>query len=352
MPKTGFGIIGCGNAAVPVCEAIVGSDLAQLARVQDLSLTLARDLGERYRAPYTDQLAMLLADPAVEAVYIAVPHDQLAPLTLAALEAGKHVLAEKPMGISLAEIDELTALAKSKRRALGVFYEYRWATSHVKARELVQAGAIGTVTGIQIHTLIDKPLSYWDAGLGGRSVSSWRNQKARAGGGVALMNSSHQLDALWYITGLEVTSVSAEIATTVAPVEVEDLAAATLRYNTGAIGSLFAGAHLKGATPGGEHAEIFGTDGQIQLPDPYSGASSLRVWLRNPWQDIPAGQWHDLPCPAAPVYLKAIDGFAHAIQTNEPAPASARDARRVLAIILAIYQAAAEGRKVALPIWR
>ena len=79
---------------------------------------------------------------------------------------------------------------------------------------------------------------------------------------------------------------------------------------------------------------------------------SVPVWLRNPWQDIPGGQWHDLPCPAAPVYVQAIEGFAQAVQTGEPAPASARDARRVLAIILAIYQASAEGRKVALPIWR
>jgi predicted dehydrogenase len=352
MPKTGFGIIGCGNAAVPVCEAIAGSQLAQLARVQDLSLSLARDLGERYRTPYTDRLELLLNDPAVEAVYIAVPHDQLAPLARAALEAGKHVLAEKPMGITLAEIDDLIALAKAKRRTLGVFYEYRWATSHVKARELVQAGAIGEIIGIQIHTLIDKPLSYWEAGLGGRSVSSWRSQKARAGGGVALMNSSHQLDALWYITGLEVASVSAEVATLTAAVEVEDLATASLRYNSGAIGSLFAGAHLKGATPGGERAEIYGTEGQIQLPDPYSGTSELNVWLRKPWNDIPGGQWHKIACPEAPVYAQAIDGFANAVQTGEPAPTSAQDARRVLAIILAIYQASAEGRRITLPVWR
>ncbi len=351
MPQLGFGIIGCGGAAVPVCEALAASPLTRLARVYDLNPDLARDLGERYRVPIATQINELYADPSVEAVYIAVPHDQLAPLARTVLEAGKHVLAEKPMALSLVEIDDLIALSEARQLKLGVFYEYRWATPHIKARELIQAGALGRLIGLQIQTLIDKPLTYWQSGLAGRAIGSWRGQKAKAGGGVALMNSSHQFDALWYITGLEVTSVSAEVGTLVAPVEVEDLAVVTLRYDTGAIGSLFAGAHIVGASPGGEHADIYGTEGQIRLPDPYS-PGSLQVWLRNARKDMPGGLWHTIPCPEAPVYTRAIEGFAHAVQTGEPTPASAQDARRVLAIILAIYQASAEGRRVTLPTWR
>jgi predicted dehydrogenase len=347
VTKTGFGIIGCGGAAVPVCKAIAAAPSAQLARVQDINLSLAKDLGERYGAPYTDKLELLLADPAVEAIYIAVPHNQLAPLTRAALEAGKHVLAEKPMGITLAEVDGLIALAEAKRLTLGVFYEYRWATPHVKARELIHAGVIGEIIGLQIHTLIDKSLSYWSSGLGGRAVSSWRSYKAQAGGGVLMMNSSHQLDALRYVTGLEVVSVSAEVGTFVAPVEVDDMGAVTLRYDNGAIGSLFAGAHIAGATPGGEHADIFGTQGQIRLPDPY-GPGDLQVFLREAWNDIPAGVWHTIPCPEVPVYTNAIEGFAQAVQAGSPAPASAYDARRILSIILAIYQSSIDGQRIKL----
>ena len=71
------------------------------------------------------------------------------------------------------------------------------------AREFIQAGAIGNVVGIQIQTLIDKPLTYWQSGYMRRSLNPWRGIKAQAGGGVVLMNTSHLLDALFYVTGLK-----------------------------------------------------------------------------------------------------------------------------------------------------
>jgi predicted dehydrogenase len=157
------------------------------------------------------------------------------------------------------------------------------------------------------------------------------------------MNTSHQLDALRWISGLEVVSVAAETGALVAPVEVEDLAAVTLRYQGGAIGGIFAGAHLPGA--GGESIALYGTSGQIMAPDPY-GDGALQVFLRQGWNDIPAGVWQALPGQPAPVYSRAIEDFALAVQRGEPAPTSGRDARSVLAIVLAIYRAAAERRAV------
>src|SRR4030095_12800391 len=145
-------------------------------------------------------LEELLENPKVDAAYIAVPHHLLAPLTQQALNAGKHALTEKPLAISLEEIDSLVALAAERQLALGVFYEMRYAPAHDRARELIQEGAIGSVVGIQIQTLIDKPLSYWQSGYTGRSINPWRGIKAQAGGGVVLMNTSHLLDALVYVT--------------------------------------------------------------------------------------------------------------------------------------------------------
>ncbi len=344
MNRVNFGIIGCGGAAVPVGEAISTSPLASLAVVHDVDLSLARDFGERYQVPFTGEVEALLSDPSVQAVYIGVPHDLLAPLARRALEAGKHVLVEKPMALTLADADALIALAEAQRLALGVFYELRYAAPFVQARELIRAGAIGRIVGVRIQTLIDKPESYWRSGLSGRSVNPWRGQKARAGGGVVLMNTSHQFDAIAHLTGLEVVSVSAEVGTLVAPVEVEDMGAATLRYNNGAIGSLFAGAHLPGVEDG-ERFDICGTDGQLRLPNPY-GNGSLSVFLRRERRDIPAGAWHTLPAPAAPVYTRAVEDFARAVQEGRPAPIGGRDARRVLAIVLAIYQSALERRTI------
>jgi predicted dehydrogenase len=347
MPDTNtlrFGIVGCGSASVPVCEAIEASPLTELAAVYDVNNELANDLSGRFHVPALKTLDELLTNQMVDAVYIAVPHYLLAPLTQQALEAGKHALTEKPLAISLEEVDQLIQLATERQLALGVFYEMRYAPAHVLAREFVQAGAIGDIVGIQIQTLIDKPLAYWQSGYSGRSLNPWRGIKAQAGGGVVLMNTSHLLDALRYITGLRVASVSAEVGTLVADVEVEDMATATLRFDNGAIGSLIAGAHIRGADDE-ECCSLYGMEGQIHLPDPY-GTEPLRIYLKQAWGDFSAGEWHTIPTEPVPVYQRAIEDFARAVGTKECVPISAQDARQVLAVVLAIYQSAAERRTI------
>jgi predicted dehydrogenase len=342
-----FGIIGCGTASIPVCEAITSTPLTDLVGVYDVNEDLANDLGQRFNVPVVKTLDELLEDPRVEAVYIAVPHYLLAPLARKVLEAGKHALVEKPLALSLEDVDCLIGLAQERRLRLGVFYEMRYAPAHDKARELVQAGAIGDVIGVQIQTLIDKPLSYWQSGYAGRSVNPWRGIKAQAGGGVVLMNTSHLLDALFYITGLQVLSLSAEVGTLVANVEVEDMATATLRFSNGAIGSLIAGAHIRGAAHE-ERCSIFGTLGQVRLPDPY-GSDPLQIYLSRPWAEFSSGEWYSIPSETMNVYQRAIEDYAGAVQSRDQVPIDAAAARQVLAVVLAIYQSAAEKRTISIP---
>ena len=347
MPKTTlvrFGIVGCGSASVPVCEAILASPLTELAAVYDVNEELADDLHQRFKVRKMNSLDELLASPTVDAVYIAVPHYLLAPLTQQTLEAGKHALTEKPLGTSLDEVDWLIELAAKRRLALGVFFEMRYAPAHARARELIQAGAIGNIVGVQIQTLIDKPISYWQSGYTGRSINPWRGIKSQAGGGVLLMNTSHLFDALMYVTGLAVTSVSAEIGTLLANVEVEDIASATLRFDNGAIGSLFAGAHIHGAYHE-ERCYLYGTEGQIRLPDPY-GSDPLQIYFKRSMGEFSAQQWHSISTQPVPVYQRAIEDFVQAVQSNQCAPIDAHAARQVLAIVLAIYQSAAEKRTI------
>jgi predicted dehydrogenase len=339
-----FGIIGCGAASLPVCEAISASQTAALSAVYDLNPELANDLSERFHVPAMDTLEALLANPNVDAAYIAVPHHLLAPLTEQVLKAGKHALTEKPLAISLKEVDALIELASDRKLALGVFYEMRYAPAHARARALIQGGAIGTIIGVRIQTLIDKPLTYWQSGYSGRSVNPWRGIKAQAGGGVVMMNTSHLLDALSYMTSLRVISVSAELGNLSSNVEVEDMAAATLRFDNGAIGGLIAGAHISGAH-GDEFCCIYGTEGQIQLPDPYE-SDPLRIYLKQAWGEFRSGQWYSIPSESTPVYRRAIDDFAQAVQTGGCVPIDARAARQVLAVVLAIYQSAAEEKTI------
>ena len=339
-----FGILGCGSASVPVCEAMIALPITQLIAVYDINQDLANDLSRRFDVRAAEALDELTRDPNIDAVYIAVPHYLLAKLTRKVLEAGKHALTEKPAAISLDEMDQVINLAAERQLALGVFYEMRYAPAHVMAREFIEAGAIGAIVGIQIQTLIDKPLAYWQVGYTGRSHNPWRGIKAQAGGGVVLMNTSHLLDALFYTTGLRVVSVSAEVGNLLSNVEVEDMAAATLRFNNGAIGSLIAGAHISGAH-NEECCFVFGTEGQMRLPDPY-GSNPLEVYVKRAWRDFTANQWHSIPLGPAPVHQRAIEDFSKAVQARICVPIDGNAARQVLAVVLAIYQAAVEKRTI------
>lgn len=372
MDKSGvtslrFGIVGCGSAALPVCQAIANLSETSLAHVHDTNMVLACDLGERYGVPYSPDLDKLLATE-IDAVYIAVPHYLLAPLAKRALEANKHVLVEKPMALTLEQADALIELAAAKQRTLGVFYELRYTPGFVQARDLVRGGALGEIIGVRLQTLIDKPLTYWQVGYTGRSVNTWRGETAQAGGGVTLMNSSHLLDGVWFVTGLNVTQVSAARGTLVAKVEVEDTLVATLRFENGALGSLFAGAHIVGAL-GAEGFDIYGTRGSLRVADPY-GNGTLQVYLQEPYQlaaenaphpqplyprergnslpdeTIPANVWHTLAPTSVNMFERAIQDFAQAAQLNQRAPMAGEDARRVLQVVLAMYQAADEQRIV------
>src|SRR5512147_1628277 len=87
-----FGIVGCGSASIPVCEAITASPLTELTAVYDVNRLLADDIGQRFHVPTMETFEELLANQRVDTVYVAVPHYLLAPLTQQVLEAGKHAL--------------------------------------------------------------------------------------------------------------------------------------------------------------------------------------------------------------------------------------------------------------------
>jgi predicted dehydrogenase len=342
LDTLGIGIVGCGGAAFEVCRAMDGLPEVRLAATHDRHEANARDLAAPRGGRVHPSLDALLADPAVDVVYVALPHRELAVVSERALQAGRHVLAEKPMALDDAEARRLGRLAEERGLRLGVFFALREAATVRLARRLVCGGAIGTVRAVRIATVIDKPLSYWQAGLSGRAVDSWRSRRDRAGGGVVLMNSVHQIDALRYITGLSFARVMAEVATLSAPVEVEDTAGAVMQLSNGAILSLAASAHSAGAHDQ-ERIEIDGELGRIDLPDPF-GSDPVRLFLRRGWEDMPAGRWVEIVVPARDGHAEILRAFAQAVRTGTAPTAGAADAAAALAVILAAYESARTGR--------
>jgi UDP-N-acetyl-2-amino-2-deoxyglucuronate dehydrogenase len=342
MRTFGLGIVGCGGAAADVARATGATPGLSVVAVHDLDRDRADELAAATGARAHETLASLLRDEHVQIVYVAVPHDLLAPIARAALLGGRHVLVEKPMATTVEAIDDLQALARTRERTLGVFYEMRFAPAATAARQLVRGGAIGRVNAVRIRTLIDKPPDYWRVGLTGRSESPWRGQLARAGGGVVLMNASHQFDLVASITQLAVTSVAGLIDTVRSGIDVEDSASAIFGFSNGAIGSLTAGAHVPGAIDE-ETLEIDGSLGQLTL-DPYSGR--LAVYLRRAWHGRPSGRWLQIEVDGSDPFVPALTSFVTAVRSASRPAVGAPEARAVLATVKAIYLSAAENRFV------
>jgi predicted dehydrogenase len=135
---------------------------------KDTEAALSQDLTEQHGVPCTDRVEHLLANPAVEAIYIAVPHHLHAPLTIQAAEAGRHILVEKPIAILLADAEAMIAAVRVNGVWLSVTFHAQVDPLCQAARDLVTLGAIGQVVGTRIVFRGDKPASYWTSGYSGR----------------------------------------------------------------------------------------------------------------------------------------------------------------------------------------
>jgi predicted dehydrogenase len=345
--QLGFGIIGCGEIAVATSRGIAEAENARIARVMDVREELARDLGEKYGAPWTTRQEELLADPAVEAVYIAVPHFLHAPIAVQAAAAGKHVLCEKPIATTLADADRMIAATRAAGVALSIPFAGLTTNTNRQVKQWIDEGLIGKVTAVQAFSLADKPASYWQGGYSGRSPSDWRTQRDKSGGGILVMNLVYNVNDLRKLTGLKPVRVFAEWDTFSTPgIDVEDYIAVTARYDNGAIGTFLAGSAVPGRGRGIDRGDrIIGTEGQIILGHP------LRLYLYEARAGFPAREWQEVAIEEAPGSErgKRVANFAAAVLAGEPPPVTGEDGRDALEFILASYRSGETHAPVTFP---
>src|SRR3954451_8881969 len=180
----------------------------RLIAVHDRELHHATELAADGEATVHRTLSALLRDPRVDVVCIALPHDLLAQSAVKVLRAGRHVVVEKPAATNGRGIRAIRDAAIRADRSVGVMFDLRHLPTVAAARRLVDTGALGRLRAVRIRTLIDKPADYWASGPTGAVLDPWRASRARAGGGVVLMNAIHQFDLVRAITGLEPLRVS------------------------------------------------------------------------------------------------------------------------------------------------
>ena len=346
MPeRLGFGMIGCGEIAVQTSTSILQSQSARVVCCMDVREDLAADLAGRHEASFTTSLEELLGDERVEAVVISTPHHLHAPQVFRAVEAGKHVLVEKPIARRLTEADEMIAAAEQAKVALGVLFFVRFGFPPVRARQLVRGGALGEVLAVKVHDMMDKPAHYWQGGYTGRVRDDWRVSLDKSGGGVLLMNLSHNIDAMVSILDPAPRRIYAEYGTLGTQTEVEDFVSFVMTLEGGTIFSGDGSSVAAGGESLGDR--IYGRKGQLAMR-----GNRLRAFLKEPWQELEAGRWLELPAPEGFPDGRSVhvERFARAVLDGGELPIPARQARRSLEIVRGAYLSMQRRRPVDFPV--
>ena len=252
----GVAIIGVANGFPPHARSLV--DLRERARVVwAVARTGARlqPVADAFGFPTTTDLAAALADPAVDAVLILTPANTHLDMVEAALAAGKHVLCEKPLEVTMARSEALVAAGRRSGKRLGVVLQQRFRIGNMRLKQLLTEGALGEVQAAWLTVPWWRPQAYYDEP--GRGVL------ARDGGGVLITQAIHQIDLFRWLVGISSVQASQLRTTAVHRMETEDYASALVRLGNGAPGTIVA---TTAAYPGGAgEIKIIGTRGTASL---------------------------------------------------------------------------------------
>ncbi|MEM9354170.1 MAG: Gfo/Idh/MocA family oxidoreductase [Planctomycetota bacterium] len=185
-------MIGAGAIGTKHAAAAVATEGVELALVCDRDGARAQELAEEHGAASADNEAAALGDASIDGVVIAVPNRFHTPMTLAALEAGKHVLLEKPMAITVDDCRKIVAAVESSGKHLQIGHVHRFTAMGKAAKDIVDAGELGSVYHAKAHLYLRRSVP----GLGG-----WFTNKEMSGGGAMIDLGVHLLDLALYLTG-------------------------------------------------------------------------------------------------------------------------------------------------------
>jgi len=292
-----------------------------------------KKLGEKLSDVYRDP-AVLLQEAKPLMALITMEAVAAPPVIDAALDAGCHVFAEKPACIHVQDFAKLVEKANKHKRYLMLALANRLHPAIQEARRLVRAGEIGKIFGLEMHLIADQTrltnVSYH---------KNWFAQKARAGGGHLIWLGIHWLDLATYVTGSKICAVSAFTANVGGkPIDIEDSAAVTMRFDNGTLGTHTSGYYLDRGYH--EHIRIWGSAGWMELD--LLASAPLR-WCST--QRERASQVQQLEAPEGPTgYPPFVRAAVRACAGLQPPPITADESLDALKNVFAAYESAESGR--------
>lgn len=345
MGKVRFGLIGTGvgaNFCANGLKLIADEEIAELVAVTSRREERAREFASKWNLKYwyTDYREMLREAP-IDAVIVSTPHYQHYPMTLDAIDAGKHVLVDKPMAINLKEADEMISEARRKNVKLGVNLQSRFDPTIRKVKENVDNGVLGRLILGEAVVEWYRTQEYYDKSL-------WRGRWATEGGGALINQAIHTIDLLVWIMG-QPKYLWAQMDTFAHKIEVEDLAVATIRFRNGAIGVIQGSTATYPGLP--TRLEIHGTRGTVIVE-----GEILKRWAVMGEEEIVSERkkeglksWARPELVPATNHASLIRDFANAILEDREPLVNGVEGRRSLEVIMAIYESARNNSVVEFP---
>ncbi len=339
------GIIGCGKITqVRHAPEYHENPDCELVGYYDPIPGRADDMAKLYGGKAYDSIDSLLKS-GIDAVSVCVANTSHAEISIKALNAGKHVLCEKPMATTLADCEAMVKAADEAHKFLMIGQNQRLAKAHVKAHELIRNGEIGRV--ITFHTTFGHPGPEGWTGV----RDSWFFDKKKAAFGAMADLGVHKTDLMHYLLDDVITEVTAKIGTldkTTSdgkPISVDDNAYCIYKTRKGVIGTL----HVSWTFYGQENnsTDIYGTDGELHCyADPNYSLVVIKRDGTKAFYVMDQMTSNKEQTSGARTSTGVIDAFIHSIVTNTPPAISGREAMKAMKVIFAAEKSAESGMTV------
>lgn len=322
-----WGLIGASSIAENHMISALCQAGQQVAAVYSTTLPHAESFAARNTIPKsTATLDTLLSDPDIDAVYISSTNEKHHPQALAAIAARKHIICEKPLGMTRAEATEMVRAAETAGLTFATNHHLRCSGSHRAIRALIAQGRIGRLLSLRVFHAVNLP----------EHLRGWRINDPGAGGGVIPDITVHDADVTRFLTGEDPQTVVAQMCASGMGEGVEDSAMSVWTLPSGAM----AMTHQSFTHPfAGSGLEVHGTEGSIFARGVMTQRPVGEVEL------VTAQGRESVPFPDHNLYVQAVTEFVAATEGRGQPAATGRDGIASLAVALAVREAARTGQR-------
>ncbi|MGI6337269.1 MAG: Gfo/Idh/MocA family protein [Eubacteriales bacterium] len=342
----GFGVIGCGAVGAWHCIAIQDAynsphiaDKAQLIGVTDAFDASAQKYSERFGVPAFKTVEDMLACPDIHCVDICTPSGLHVDLAVKAAQAGKNVLIEKPMALTVEDCDRIIRAGDENRVKIGVVFQSRMHESARILKRIVNEGHLGKIITADVFMKYHRSPEYYLQG-------GWRGTWKMDGGGALMNQGIHSVDLLQWLAG-PVKSVSAYARTLRHAIEVEDTVVSIVEFESGALGMIQATTAIHPGYP--RRLSISGIDGTVTISDDSFVEWDIKDYPK-PDEILlgkPADNGASDPMSFSTQGHQAhIEDMVDAIVNDHDPLVSAREGRKSVELIRAIYESSQQGKRI------